>query len=296
MSFAVVTDTSGNLPTRMAESYGLRVVPFIYIYDGIEHSCLDTERFDGDAFYECIRRGLIVTTSQISPETFAQVFREYLEAGQDVIFVSMSSGISGSCASAHVAAQMLAEEFPQRRVEVVDTRGASLGEGLVALEAARLRDEGRDTAEAAEALREMCERMFNVFTVDDLMHLRRGGRLSNLSAIVGTVLHIKPLLKGSEEGKIVAFAKVRGRKRSIQALAELYERLVVDSDRQMVGVAEAGCKADAQYLCSLMQNCPKPPKEILTVEYEPVTGSHVGPGALALFFLAGEGVRYTDSI
>ena len=132
--------------------------------------------------------------------------------------------------------------------------------------------------------------MFNVFTVDDLMHLRRGGRLSNLSAVVGTVLQIKPLLKGNEEGKIVAFSKVRGRKRSIETLAEYYDKLVVEPEKQIVGIAQAACREDAAYLASLLRKN-HPPKEILTVEYEPVTGSHVGPGALALFFEAREGVR-----
>ena len=132
--------------------------------------------------------------------------------------------------------------------------------------------------------------MFNVFTVDDLMHLRRGGRLSNLSAIVGTVLNIKPLLKGNEEGKIVAFAKVRGRKQSIRALAQVYDRLAVDPGEQTVGIAQAGCADDARMLAELLR-ANRPPRQILTVAYEPVTGSHVGPGALALFFESAEGVR-----
>jgi DegV family protein with EDD domain len=122
------------------------------------------------------------------------------------------------------------------------------------------------------------------------MHLRRGGRLSNVAAIVGMVLNIKPLLKGNEEGKIVSFAKVRGRKKAIEALAERYDKLVVDPETQTVGIAQAGCREDAEMLISLLKQN-RPPKEILTVEYEPVTGSHVGPGALALFFLSQEGVR-----
>ena len=132
--------------------------------------------------------------------------------------------------------------------------------------------------------------MFQVFTVDDLMHLRRGGRLSNLSAVVGTVLQLKPLLKGNKEGKIIAFSKIRGRKRSIEALAEEYERYVIDPENQIVGIAQAGCREDAERLEQLISRC-HPPRQILTVEYEPVTGSHVGPGALALFFEGGENVR-----
>ena len=290
MSFVVVTDTSGNLPTREAEKYDLKVIPFTYIIDGTAYTCTDTDAFDGDAFYGRISRGLTVTTAQITPQQYVDVFEPCLKAGQDVMFISMSSGISGSCGSAHVAADMLAPDYPERRIFVLDTRGASLGEGLIALQAAQLRDQGWDIRAAAEELERRIERMFNVFTVDNLMHLRRGGRLSNLSAIVGTVLQIKPLLKGNEEGKIVAFAKLRGRKKSIQALANLYDKLAVEPERQTVGIAQAGCREDAQELERLLCRN-RPPREILTVEYEPVTGSHVGPGALALFFSASEGVR-----
>ena len=290
MSFVVLTDTSGNLPSRRVAESGLEVIPFTYTIDGQDYTCIDTESFDGDAFYDRIRGGVTVTTTQIRPNDYAEFFEPYLKAGKDLIFVCMSSGISGSCNSAHIAADMLRETYPERCIEIIDTRGASLGEGIIALQAAQLRDRGMEAQEAAAQLRSNVERMFNVFTVDDLMHLRRGGRLSNLSAIVGTVLQIKPLLKGNEEGKIVAFAKLRGRKKSIQALAQLYDKLAVQPQYQTVGIAQAGCREDAEYLAELLRRN-RPPREILTVEYEPVTGSHVGPGALALFFLSVEGVR-----
>ena len=290
MRFVAITDTSGNLPTQLIRERDLKIIAFPYFYDGQEHNCLDTASFDGDAFYARIKAGLTVTTSQISPQQYMDLFEPWLKQGLDVVFVCMSSGISGSCNSARIGAQMILEQYPQRRIEVVDTLGASLGEGLIALEAARLRDEDISAEAAALQLRALVKRMFNVFTVDDLMHLRRGGRLSNVAAIVGMVLNIKPLLKGNEEGKIVSFAKVRGRKRSIEALAERYDRLVVSPETQTVGIAQAGCREDAEYLAQLLRRN-KPPKEILTVEYEPVTGSHVGPGALALFFVSHDQVR-----
>ena len=295
MSFVVLTDTSGNLPNRMVWDCNLKVIPFPYFIDGKEYTCLDSDSFDGDAFYARIAEGLEVTTSQISPQKYMEFFEPWLKDGLDVVFVCMSSGISGSCNSAHIGANMLLEKYPDRRIEIIDTLGASLGEGLVAVRAAELRDRGLDAWEAAVQLRDLVKRMFNVFTVDDLMHLRRGGRLSNLSAIVGTVLNIKPLLKGNEEGKIVAFAKVRGRKRSIEALARAYDKLAVNPEQQIVGIAQAGCREDAEYLAELLRRS-RPPKSILTVEYEPVTGSHVGPGALALFFESNSSVRSTNSI
>ena len=290
MHFQVVTDTSANLLNRQIRDYGLHVIPFSYFVEGAEHTCLDTDAFDGEAYYSMLKRNVKVTTTQIIPETYTRVFKPILESGMDLIFVSMSSGISGSCQSALVAANDLAEQFPERRIEVIDTLGASLGEGLVALQAARLRDADIPTAQAAEQLRSLSERMFNVFTVDNLLYLRRGGRLSNLSAIVGTVLNIKPILKGSSEGKIVSFGKVRGRRASIETLAKLYDQEVSEPETQMIGIAHAGCLKDAEYLISLL-NRNYPPKEILLVDYEPVTGSHVGPGALALFFESRKGVR-----
>ena len=290
MRFVAVTDTSGNLPTRLIRKADLKIIPFPYFIDGKEYTCLDTERFSGDEFYARIKNGLAVTTSQIPPRQYMEYFEPWLKQGLDVVFVSMSSGISGSCNSARIGAEMILEQYPERRIEVVDTLGASLGEGLVALEAARLRDQDLSAGEAAARLRDLVQRMYNVFTVDDLMHLRRGGRLSNMAAIVGMVLNIKPLLKGNEEGKIVSFAKVRGRKKSIEELAARYERLAVDPENQTVGIAQAGCREDAAYLAELLKR-KRPPKEILTVEYEPVTGSHVGPGALALFFASHSAVR-----
>ena len=293
MRFAAVTDTSGNLPNLLVRKAKLHVIAFPYFIDNKEYTCLDSDSFHGDDFYARIKDGVTVTTSQIAPQHYADFFEPFLRDGLDVVFVSMSSGISGSLNSARLGAEMLLEDYPERRIELVDTLGASLGEGLVALEAARLRDKGLSAEEAAEKLRDLARRMCNIFTVDDLMHLKRGGRLSNVAAIVGTVLNIKPLLKGNENGRIVSFAKTRGRRRSIEELAARYDRLAVDPEHQTVGIAEAGCREDAEYLASLLRKN-HPPKEIITVEYEPVTGSHVGPGALALFFAGGPQVRYEN--
>ena len=267
MSFAVLTDTSGNLPKRLTDENNIGVIPFTYTVNGEDRVCLDIENFNGADFFE-----------------------PWLREGKDVIFISMSSGISGSYNSANIAAGLLRESYPERRVRPIDTRGAALGEGLVALQAAACRDRGMSFEETVAAMERLSTRMCNVFTVDDLMFLRRGGRLSNLSAIVGTVLNIKPLLKGNEEGKIVAFAKLRGRKRSIEALAEKYEMLAVAPETQTIGVVNAACRQDADRLIELLKRkCP--PKEIIDVDYEPVTGCHVGPGALALFFVGPDDVR-----
>ena len=202
MSFVVMTDTSGNLPPQYLLDYSLKIIPFSYFIDGKEYNSVKDPDFDAEDYYAKIKKGMKVTTSQIPPQQYADFFEPALRDGKDVIFICMSSGISGSCNSARIAARMMMEAYPGRIAEVIDTRGASLGEGIIALYADRLRRRGYSTEDAIKELYDHVERMFNVFTVDDLMHLRRGGRLSNLSAVVGTVLQIKPLLKGNEEGKI----------------------------------------------------------------------------------------------
>ena len=288
--FDVITDTSANLPTPMLKERKIGVLAYSYYYDGREYQCEDTETFDGHGFYQAIREGREVRTSQINPQSFLECFEPSLREGRDVLFVSMSSGISGSCNSARLAALELQTRYPERTVEVVDTIGASLGEGLIALKGADLRDQGCSLEETAAELRALSVRMCQVFTVDDLMHLRRMGRLSNFTAILGSMLRIKPLLKGNEEGKIVSFAKFRGRRKALDALARIYNTFVEAPETQMIGIAHADCPEDADYLIGLL-TLDRPPKEILNVCYEPVTGAHVGPDTLALFFLSKEGIR-----
>ena len=288
--FQIMTDTSANLPTDLAQSCELTVIPFPFFVNGARHTCLDTEGFDGETFYGAMREGAEVTTSQINPQNYIDAMRPVLQAGQDILFVGMSSGISGAYHSAELAAEELRQEFPLRKIRLVDTIGASLGAGLLALRAVEDKKNGLSLDEIYEKLLDLRHRLCNIFTVDDLKYLRKGGRLSNLSFIVGTLLQIKPLLKGNEEGKIVAFAKLRGRKKALEELARRYDEYVVHAEEQTVGIAHADCPEDAAYLIELLRRN-HPPKDVLNVCYEPVTGSHVGPGTLALFFEAREGCR-----
>ena len=288
--FQIMTDTSANLPSELAAQSDITVIPFPFFVNGARHTCLDTEGFDGETFYGAMREGADVTTSQVNPQSYIDAMRPVLQQGRDILFVGMSSGISGAYHSAELAAEELLPEFPGRKIRLVDTIGASLGEGLLVLRAYRDKLAGLSLDSIYEKLMDLRHRLCNIFTVDDLKYLRKGGRLSNLSFIVGTLLQIKPLLKGNEEGKIVAFAKLRGRKKALEELAKRYDEYVVNAEEQTVGIAHADCPQDAAYLTELLRRN-HPPKEILTVCYEPVTGSHVGPGTLALFFEAREGCR-----
>ena len=284
MSFVITTDTSANLPTAELQWHQLRLLPFSYIVNDIEHQCLDLTAFDGDAYYEMLRH-TPASTSMISMDQYRQLWQPLLESGEDVLHVGMSSGISGAYQSAVMAARELREEYPDRRLVVFDTRAASLGEGIQVLHAATCREAGYTLNETVRELTELRARVRQVFTVDDLMHLRRGGRVSGVAAAVGTALRIKPLLKGDEAGRIVVFAKVQGRKRSVRSLAENFAAHGELSGHWPVGIAHAGCRKEALELAAMLKEH-DPKARIIVVDYEPVTGSHVGPGALAMFYVA----------
>ena len=284
MSFVITTDTSANLPTAELQWHQLELLPFSYIVNDIEHQCLDLTAFDGDAYYEMLRQ-TPASTSMISMDQYCQLWEPLLQEGHDILHVGMSSGISGAYQSAVMAARELREAYPGRRLVVFDTRAASLGEGIQVLHAATCREAGYTLDETVRELTELRPRIRQVFTVDDLMHLRRGGRVSAVSAAVGTALRIKPLLKGDEAGRIVVFAKVQGRKRSVRALAENFAAHAELSGRWPVGIAHAGCRKEALELAAMLKEH-DPKARIIVVDYEPVTGSHVGPGALAMFYVA----------
>ncbi|MCR4990533.1 MAG: DegV family protein [Lachnospiraceae bacterium] len=293
MSFAIVSDTSCNVPMRLLSQHGVTLVPFTYYKkrdDKEQLSCIDIDSFDGKEFYDLIRKGTLFNTSQVTPQTYFDHMSEYAKKGQDVLYISMSSGISGSYNSSLAAKKMLEEEFPERKFLMLDTKAASLGEGIVLLKAIELRDKGLDIEECYKELDKMCKCIYQVFTVDSLRHLQRTGRLSNAAMIIGNLLNIKPILMGNELGQIINIAKVRGSKSAIKSMAERYDRLVKDPGSQIVGIAHSDNEEDTKYLIELL-NKNNPPKEILTVCYEPVTGSHVGPGTVALFFLGDENVR-----
>ena len=288
--FAILTDSASNLTAKQLRDNNITAIPFPYFLKGKEYGYEMLETFDDMAFYAALNNGEKVTTSQINPQKYIDYMRPILESGKDILFIGLSSGISGAFSSAVIAKEQLNDEFPERRIELVDSLGASLGEGLIALKAAEYRAEGKTIDETAEEIQIHIEKMYQVFTVDDLMFLKRTGRLSNLSAAVGTVLGIKPILKGNEEGKIVAFGKVRGRAKVIYALAEKYNALVKDPKAQTVGISYCDCREDAKVLADLI-NKTNPPKKLLIVKHEPATGSHLGPGALALYFEGEKGVR-----
>lgn len=274
------TDTSANLPVEIIDEYGIEVVPFSYTIDGVEY--IPEREFDGKAFYAAMRAGSEVKTSMVNAGTFIERFKTALDAGKDVLYIGMSGGISGTANAALMAKQELDEEYPDRKIVVIDTLAASLGEGLFVVKAAEQLRDGAALDTIEEDIRAQVPSMCQSFTVDDLKYLKNTGRVSGAAAIIGNVLSIHPILIGDYEGKIVVKAKVRGMKRTLDALAERYAALSL-SKTETIGIAHADNEEGKAYLVQRLRDKGLTGK-CLSVCYEPVTGSHVGPGTVALFF------------
>ena len=274
------TDTSANLPVEIIDEYGIEVVPFSYTIDGVEY--IPEREFDGKAFYAAMRAGSEVKTSMVNAGTFIERFKAALDSGKDVLYIGMSGGISGTANAALMAKQELDEEYPDRKIVVIDTLAASLGEGLFVIKAAEQLKDGVALDAIEETIRAQVPSMCQSFTVDDLKYLKNTGRVSGAAAIIGNVLSIHPILIGDYEGKIVVKAKVRGMKRTLDALAERYAELAL-SKTETIGIAHADNEEGKAYLVQRLRDKGLTGK-CLSVCYEPVTGSHVGPGTVALFF------------
>lgn len=274
------TDTSANLPVEIIDEYGIEVVPFSYTIDGVEY--IPEREFDGKAFYAAMRAGSEVKTSMVNAGTFIEHFKAALDAGKDVLYIGMSGGISGTANAALMAKQELDEEYPDRKIVVIDTLAASLGEGLLVIKAAEQLRDGAALDAIEEDIRAQVPHMCQSFTVDDLKYLKKTGRVSGAAAIIGNVLSIHPILIGDYEGKIVVKSKVRGMKRTLDALAERYAELSL-SKTETIGIAHADNEEGKAYLVQRLRDKGLTGK-CLSVCYEPVTGSHVGPGTVALFF------------
>lgn len=290
MSYIVATDTCANIPSATVKKEGIAVIPLTYHMDGKEFVCLDTEEFNSEEYYNLLKDGKTITTSQINPQKYIEYMEPYLKEGKDVLFIGISSGVSGSFASAKIAKEQLEEEYPERKVKIIDSFGASMGEGLLVLEAVEAQKEGKTIEETEELILDKIKRLYQIFTVDDLMYLKRGGRLSGAVALVGTLLHIKPILKGNEHGKIVPCGKARGRKAAISHIAEKFAKLCVNPQNNKVAISNANCKEDAELLAKLVKE-KSGIEDIIMVDHEPVTGSYLGTGGLALYFFGDENVR-----
>ena len=283
--YQIFTDSGANLTPKLVSELDIHIIPLRCLIDGTVDSTaftLPDGSFDGKTFYDRMRAGADVKTTMINVGNFCDAFGAALEAGDDVIYVSLSSGISGTYQAAVMAAEELSAKYPERRIHPVDTWGAGLGEGLCVLAAAEKRQAGASFEEAAAAAEDARLHLCQYFTVDDLRYLQKGGRISALTAKIGGILNIKPILWGSNDGEIVLAGKTRGSRRALEELAQRYSACCTDYSAR-IAITDADNPEATAWLLNRLRELGFT-GEAITACYEPITGAHVGPGAIALFF------------
>lgn len=282
--FVITTESNSDLPLSYIHENKIGVIPHYYTVE--EEVYGDGKELTVPEFYQAMRDQKKVGTMASNPAVIEEMFTNYRKEGKDVLHISFSSALSGGCSNVQMVARQIMEEHPEMKIIVIDTLSVSLGEALMIMKAVSLREEGKSIGETAEYLEKMVQNICVQFTVDDLNHLYRGGRLSKTSAVLGTVVNIKPILYVNEEGKLVALSKVRGRKKSLQTLVDNMEaRLGVYRDKQIViGIVHGDCEADALLVKSMIKER-LGYHDFLIAPVGPSIGAHSGPGALGVIFL-----------
>ena len=286
--FALFTDSSCDLPLHLAEEMELTVLPLTLHMDGRDYkNYLDERDIAYPDFYAALPKAQSVKTSATNTQAFIEAMEPVLDAGQDILYIGCSSALSGTCNAGFQAAAELREKYPDRKIYCVDSLCASMGEGLLVT----LADQKRRTGASIEEVRDYVEdtklHVCHWFTVDDLNHLKKGGRVSATAAFLGTMLGIKPIMHVDNAGRLIPVDKQRGRKASVRRLADEMQRLAINPAEQKVYISHGGCEEDAKTLANIIRE--RMGTTDITIGYVgPVIGAHSGPGTLALFFLGTE--------
>lgn len=287
-NYVIVTDSTANLTTDMIEEYGIEVLSLNYYVDGNEIKGYEKgKEQDLAAFYHMMREQKEITTSLPSMEEAEEVFEKILGSGKDALYIGFSSGLSGTFQSVSLVAEQVLGKYPDRKVISIDSLAAALGEGLLVHYAVQNQQKGMTLEENAQWVKEHIQNLCHWFTVDDLFFLKRGGRISAATAVVGSVLSIKPVLHVDREGHLIAKGKVRGRKKALDSLVQHMEETVVDPKEQLVCISHGDCLEDAEYVAGRIKE-KFGVKEVLIHILDPVIGAHAGPGTVALFYLGRE--------
>ena len=283
--FKIITDSNCDLTPKMVEELDLEVIPMNFIMGNDSYlDYPDKHELSSHDFYARIAAGENSTTNQISVLTFTEVFEPYLKEGKDVLYIGFSSGLSGTYNNSRMAAEELAKKYPERKVYAVDSLAASMGEGLLVYHAVQKKRAGQSVDEVKSWLEENRNRMHHWFTVDDLNHLKRGGRISGASALVGSMLNIKPVLHFDDEGHIILVDKIRGRRQSLDAMIKHMEKSAEEPEKQMIFVSHSDSPEGAEYVADqVRQKFGVTQTEINGIG--PVIGAHTGTGTVALFYL-----------
>ena len=283
--FVLLTDSSADLSAGLVQELGVEVPPLSFTMGGKTYrNWPDNREMDPGRFYKLLREGGSATTSAVNVSEFADCIEPHLQAGRDVLVLAFSSGLSATCHSARIAAEELSEQYPGRKVYVVDTLSASLGQGLLVWYAARMKNEGKDIDQVRDWVEGNKLRLCHWFTVDDLHFLKRGGRISPATAMLGTMLSIKPVMHVDDEGHLIKVGTARGRSAALKALVEHMAQTAEDPAGQTVFISHGDCLADAEKVAAEVK-ARFGVQDVVINYVGPVIGAHSGPGTLALFFL-----------
>ena len=281
--YVIFTDSCCDVSPELLAKWGVPYANMTFSFDGEDKEYIGTDISNHD-FYDRMRQGAHARTAAINADTFARAFTPILEEGKDTLYVAFSSGLSTTVNSAHMAAEELKEQHPDRKIVIVDTLAASAGGGLMVYMAVAKKNEGATIEENAAYMESLVPQHCIWFTVDDLEYLKRGGRVSPLVAFAGGVLGIKPILQMDEEGHLVKVSTARGRKKAIEALAEKYAELSYEEKNTPIFISHAEAENDAKQLADILKQRHGVEVTLIT-EIGPVIGSHAGPGTIALFFI-----------
>ena len=281
--YVIFADSCCDVSPELLAKWGVPYANMTFSFDGEDKEYIGTDISNHD-FYDRMRQGAHARTAAINADTFARAFTPILEEGKDILYVAFSSGLSTTVNSAHMAAEELKEQYPDRKIIIVDTLAASAGGGLMVYLAVAKKNEGATIEENAAYIESLVPQHCIWFTVDDLEYLKRGGRVSPLVAFAGGVLGIKPILQMDEEGHLVKVSTARGRKKAIEALAEKYAELSYEEKNTPIFISHAEAENDAKQLADILMQRHGAEVTLIT-EIGPVIGSHAGPGTIALFFI-----------
>lgn len=282
-SYVIATDSCSDLPQNIVEQFNLAIVPLLVTVEDFEFlHYLDERNYKTKDFYTLLRDKKVAKTSLINTETFINFFEPFLKEEKDIIYIAFSSALSGTYQSSVIARDMLLEKYPDRKIITIDSKGASMGLGLLVYLAATKNE--ANIEKLAKYVEDTKMSITHIFTVDDLGTLRRGGRLSDVSAILGTLLKIKPILHVSDEGKLVPLKKARGREFSLEKMLEVIFESFIEDKNETVFISHGDDLEDAQFVGNKIKE--KYPKvKILYNDIGPVIGAHSGPGTIAVFFI-----------
>lgn len=287
-TFEIFADSSANLPNELVKKRNINIISYSYIVNGEEKPCYEPNAdFTQTAkqFYADLRGGADIKTSLVDEQRIIEAVTPVMQSGRDAVLITISSGISGTYNQAIAAKKTLEQQFKGCKLFVCDSANASLGEGLLVLKAADLRDMGESAEACAKWVETNAYKLNSYLTVGDLKYLKRGGRISTAAAIAGTILNIKPIIRadGGTPAKLSFFAKERGRKKALSAILDACRQRAVNIENQTVAIAHADCEEDALYLAEELKT-QFGVKEVIIEYYDLCTGAHAGPDTIALFF------------